>query len=70
MGNTHPVNDERLQWLSDIMRKDSVSITQMAKRMKIGAATLSRLLAGKYTGNVQRMLERIEAFRRGEIEEP
>jgi len=35
----------------------------MAQRLKIGDATLNRLLAGKYKGNVKRMLERIEAFR-------
>ncbi|HEY4272034.1 MAG TPA: RNA-binding domain-containing protein [Candidatus Udaeobacter sp.] len=63
-GTVHPVSDERLRWLSDFMRKDNLSISKMAQRLKIGGGTLSRLMAGKYKGDVPRMLERIEAYRR------
>ena len=63
-GTVHPVSDERLRWLSNFLRENDVSISKMAQRLKIGAGTLSRLLAGKYKGDVPRMLDRIEAYRR------
>jgi hypothetical protein len=64
VGTVHPVSDERLRWLSDFLQENDLSISKMAQRLKIGAGTLSRLLAGKYKGNVPRMLDRIEAYRR------
>jgi hypothetical protein len=67
LGTVHPVSDERLQWLSGFMQKNDLSISKMAQRLKIGAGTLSRLMAGKYKGDVLRMLERIETYR-GETE--
>ncbi len=62
--DVHVVNDERLRWLSDLMQADSISISRMARRLKIGGSTLSRLMAGKYTADVPRMLERIETYQR------
>ncbi len=41
----------------------------MAKRLKISDATLNRLLVGKYNGNVERMLGRIDTYRT-ETEKP
>jgi hypothetical protein len=67
-GTVHPVSDERLQWLSGFMQKNDVSISKMAQRLRIGAGTLSRLMAGKYKGDVARMLERIETYRREIVE--
>lgn len=64
LGSVHTVDDERLRWLSAFSQKNSLSISKMAQRIKIGPATLSRLLTGKYTGDVPRMLERIETYRR------
>jgi DNA transposition AAA+ family ATPase len=63
MGTVHSVNDERLRWLSAFMQKNDLSSSKMARRLKIGGGTLSRLLAGKYKGDVPRMLERIEGYR-------
>jgi hypothetical protein len=56
-------SDPRLLWVAEFMQKNGLSCSRMAQRLKIGDATLNRLLAGKYKGNVKRMLERIEAFR-------
>jgi hypothetical protein len=64
VGNVHSIDDQRLKWLSDFMQKNNLSISKMAQHLKIGAGTLSRLLAGKYMGDVPRMLERIETYRR------
>ena len=64
LGTVHPVSDERLQWLSGFMQKNDLSISKMAQRLKIGAGTLSRLMAGKYKRDVARMLDRIETYRR------
>ncbi len=64
----HPVNDERLRWLLDFMQKNGLSISKMAQRLNIGAGTVSRLLGGKYRGDVQRMLERIQRYKR-DVEE-
>jgi DNA-binding MarR family transcriptional regulator len=44
---------------------DGLTMSEMARRLKINAATISRLLAGNYKGNVDRMCERIEAYRHG-----
>ena len=63
VGTVHAANDARLRWLVGFMRESDVSISKMAQRLKIGGATLSRLLAGKYTGNVERMLNRIAEYR-------
>jgi hypothetical protein len=60
----HVAVDPRFQWLSEFMLKNHLSLAQMAQRLKIDAATVSRLLAGKYQGNVERMLERIKAYER------
>ena len=48
------------------MQKNSLSYSRMAQRLKIGAGTVSRLLAGKYKGDVKRMLGHIDAYRREE----
>lgn len=55
--------DERLRWLSKHMSESNLSGSTMAKRLKIAAATLSRLFAGKYQGDVLGMLERIGEYR-------
>ena len=62
--NSAEVTEEMLQSLSGFMQKNDLSISKMAQRLKIGAGTLSRLMAGKYKGDVPRMLERIETYRR------
>jgi hypothetical protein len=59
-------NGPGLRWLADFMKKNGLSYSRMAQRLKIGAGTISRLLAGKYKGDVKRMLERIDAYRREE----
>jgi EC042_2821-lke REase len=59
-------DDPVLLWLLEYMRKNSLSLSRMAQRLKIGAGTVSRLLAGKYKGDVKRMLDRIEEYRREE----
>lgn len=63
-GKAHPVNDPRLRWLSGFIKENDLSVPKMAQRLKIGASTLSRLLAGKYMGDVPRMLDRVDAYRR------
>ncbi len=63
VGMVHPINDERLRWLSNFMQESDLSISKTAKRLKISEGTLSRLLVGKYKGDVPRMLDRIEAYR-------
>jgi hypothetical protein len=63
VGTVHVVDDKRLQWLSDLMQTNDLSISKMAQRLRIGGGTLSRLMAGKYKGDVRRMLDRIEAYR-------
>lgn len=63
---TQSVGDARLRWLSDFMQKNGLSCSRMAQRLKIGAGTISRLLAGKYKGDVDRMLERVDKYRREE----
>lgn len=55
--------DERLRWLSKYMSKSNLSGSTMAKRLKVAPATLSRLFAGKYHGDVLGMLERIGDYR-------
>jgi hypothetical protein len=55
--------DPTLQWIVEFMQKNGLSCSRMAKRLRISDATLNRLLAEKYTGNVKRMLERIERYR-------
>jgi hypothetical protein len=62
--STYPGNDPQLSWLSSFMQKNGLSCSRMAKKLKISDATLNRLLAGKYDGNVKRMVERIAAFRK------
>jgi len=64
--STQVVDDPRLRWLSNFMQKNGLSFSGMAQRLKIGAGTISRLVAGKYKGNVLRMLERIEAYKQEE----
>ena len=68
-GGVHDRNDERLQWTLEFMRKNGLSISAFAKLLKISGATLSRLLDGKYKGDVERMLQRIGAFRANAIGE-
>ena len=63
-GKVHPVDDPRLRWLSGFIKENDLSVPKMAQRLKIGASTLSRLLAGKYMGDVPRMLDRVDAYRR------
>jgi Putative DNA-binding domain len=64
-GKVHSIHDRRLRWVSGFMKENGLSTPKMARRLKIGASTLSRLLAGKYMGDVPRMLDRVEAYRRG-----
>lgn len=61
---TYPGNDPQLRWLSDFIQKNGLSCARMAQKLRISDATLNRLLAGKYDGNVKRMVERIAAFRK------
>lgn len=56
--------DARLQWIPNYMQKNSVSGVKMARRLTISASTLTRLLAGTYAGNVDRMIQRIEQAKR------
>jgi len=55
--------DPTLRWVVEFMQKNGLTCSRMAKRLRISDATLNRLLAEKYTGNVKRMLERIERYR-------
>jgi hypothetical protein len=59
-------NDPALRWLLEYIQKNGLSHSRMAQRLKIGAGTISRLLAGQYKGDVERMLDRIDAYRREE----
>ena len=61
--------DPRLRWVTGFMQKHGLSCSAMAKRLKISDATLNRLLVGKYNGNVERMLGRIDTYRT-ETEKP
>ena len=56
--------DARLEWIPDYMQKNGLSGVRMARQLKISAATLSRLLAGTYGGDVDRMIQRIDEARR------
>lgn len=56
--------DTRLQWIPNYMQKNSLSGVKMARRLTISASTLTRLLAGTYAGNVDRMIQRIEQAKR------
>jgi hypothetical protein len=56
--------DARLQWIPNYMQKNNLSGVKMARRLTISAATLTRLLAGTYAGNVGRMIQRIEQAKR------
>jgi len=57
---TTGTTDSRLQWIPDYMQKNGLNASRMAQKLKISAATLSRLLTGTYRGNVARMIQRIE----------
>jgi DNA-directed RNA polymerase specialized sigma subunit len=63
IGTIHAIDDERLLWLCNFMQKNDLRISQIAKRLKISQSTLSRLLAGKYKGDVSGMLQRLESYR-------
>lgn len=60
---SQPPTDPILRWIVQFMQKNGLSCSAMSKRLRISDATLNRLLAGKYKGNVKRMLERIESYR-------
>ena len=58
--------DERLRWLSDFMQHKGTA--EAARSLKLSQATLSRLIAGKYKGDVPRMLQRIAEYRKTLLE--
>jgi AraC-like DNA-binding protein len=60
----HGAKDRRFQWLSEFMQENDLSLSQMAQRLKVSAATITRLLASSYTGNVEKMLQRVQEYRR------
>lgn len=59
----HDINDPVLLWLSEYMQKENLNASEVARKLKISEATISRLLSGKYKGNVPTMLARIATYR-------
>jgi len=55
--------DERLNWVRGHMSRNGLSVSKMAKDLKMSDGTLSRLIAAKYKGDVARMLQRIAQYR-------
>jgi hypothetical protein len=50
-------------WLKQHMHENNVTISEMARRIKVSGSTMSRLWGGIYTGDVGKMCKRIEAYR-------
>ncbi len=59
----HNANDPSLLWLAEHMSREGISTSALARKMKISAATISRLLRGHYKGDVPAMLARISSYR-------
>jgi hypothetical protein len=62
-----PTEDERLQWLGNHMRKHGHSQSVIARKLHVSSSVVCRLLQGRYPGDVERVLQRIEEFRQKQL---